>query len=189
MHANPALHLLVRERLDTLLRLFSLLSRVGTSCSHLGVIQPSGEAFETWRGNFFGCHQNASSTLNGKHWFLQPFKPSAFLCVICIRDIPCCQQGNCGARSSVHISAQPLGTVGCWSYLYDPEGYRCSVLISCLGAKSFLSFLFFYFFLMFERETDRTRLGEGQRERKTQNLKQALGSELLAQSLMQGSNP
>ena len=31
-------------------------------------------------------------------------------------------------------------------------------------------------------------MGEGQRERETQNLKQAPGSELLAQSLMQGSN-
>ena len=35
---------------------------------------------------------------------------------------------------------------------------------------------------------DRVHIGEGQRERETQNLKQAPGSELSAQSLMQGSN-
>ena len=36
---------------------------------------------------------------------------------------------------------------------------------------------------------ERARAGEGQKERDTQNLKQALGSELSAQSLMQGLNP
>ena len=36
---------------------------------------------------------------------------------------------------------------------------------------------------------DRVRMGEGQRERETQNLKQAPGSELRAQSLTRGSNP
>ena len=45
-----------------------------------------------------------------------------------------------------------------------------------------------------ERETDRQTdrhhapAGEGQRERKTQNPKQAPGSELLAQSVIQGLN-
>ena len=39
-----------------------------------------------------------------------------------------------------------------------------------------------------ERERERARAGERQRERETQNLKQTLGSELSAQSLMRGSN-
>ena len=41
---------------------------------------------------------------------------------------------------------------------------------------------------MFERQRDRTQVGEGRREKETQNPKQAPGSELSAQSLMQGSN-
>ena len=41
-----------------------------------------------------------------------------------------------------------------------------------------------------ERERERASMGkEGQRERETQNLKQAPGSELSAQSPKQGSNP
>ena len=39
-----------------------------------------------------------------------------------------------------------------------------------------------------ETETDRVLVGEGQRERETQNLKQAPRSELSAQSPKQGSN-
>ena len=43
---------------------------------------------------------------------------------------------------------------------------------------------------MRERERDRVQVGEGQREgeRETQNLKQAPGSELSAQSLTRDSN-
>ena len=41
---------------------------------------------------------------------------------------------------------------------------------------------------VFLRERESMQAGEGQRERKTQNLKQALGSELSAQSLVRGSN-
>ena len=44
------------------------------------------------------------------------------------------------------------------------------------------------FIFEIERERDRVQAGEEQRERETQNLKQAPGSELSAQSLMQGSN-
>ena len=47
-------------------------------------------------------------------------------------------------------------------------------------------FLFFLTFINFLR--DRVRVGEGQRERETQNLKQAPGFELSAQSLRWGSN-
>ena len=52
--------------------------------------------------------------------------------------------------------------------------------------------LFFFNFFnvyLFLRETDRAQAGEGQRERETQNPKQAPGSELSAQSPTRGSNP
>ena len=52
--------------------------------------------------------------------------------------------------------------------------------------------LFKIFFVMFiyfwERERERVQAGEGQKERKTQNLKPTPGSELSAQSLTQASN-
>ena len=47
--------------------------------------------------------------------------------------------------------------------------------------------MFVYFFG--ERERQSTSRGGAERERETQNLKQAPGFELLAQSLMQGLNP
>ena len=61
-----------------------------------------------------------------------------------------------------------------------------------LGKISFLLFIFifiyFYFYIyLFLR--DRVLAGEGQRQRETQNVKQAPGSELSAQSPMQGLNP
>ena len=43
-------------------------------------------------------------------------------------------------------------------------------------------------FISFETEPHRVRAEEGQRERETQNPKQALGSELSAQSLTRGLN-
>ena len=46
----------------------------------------------------------------------------------------------------------------------------------------------FLMFILFLRNRDRTWVGEGHRERETQNPKQAPGSELSAQSLMRGSN-
>ena len=57
-------------------------------------------------------------------------------------------------------------------------------------ARNFSSFFFFNFFLMFifGTERDRAWAGEGQREREIQNLKQAPGSELSAQSPTRGSN-
>ena len=51
--------------------------------------------------------------------------------------------------------------------------------------KKHLLFLMF----IFETETDRAQVGEEQREREIQKPKQAPGSELSAQSLIQGSNP
>ena len=44
------------------------------------------------------------------------------------------------------------------------------------------------FLFIFETERDRAQMGEGQRERETQNLKQAPGSELSAQSPTRGLN-
>ena len=55
-----------------------------------------------------------------------------------------------------------------------------SVRVSCF----FLNFLMFIYF--WRRETQ--NMSEGQRERETQNPKQALSSELTAQSLTRGSN-
>ena len=50
-----------------------------------------------------------------------------------------------------------------------------------------LSF-FFNVYLFLRERARQSANGEGQRERETQNLKQALGSELSAQSPMRGSN-
>ena len=49
---------------------------------------------------------------------------------------------------------------------------------------------YFFLIVIFERETDRQSIsGGGQRERETQKLKQAPGSELSAQNLTQNWNP
>ena len=48
--------------------------------------------------------------------------------------------------------------------------------------------IFFYFIFKRERETEHEK-GRAEREGETQNLKQAPGSELLAQCPMRGSNP
>ena len=45
------------------------------------------------------------------------------------------------------------------------------------------------FSFVFEQERDRVRVQEGQRERETQNPKQAPGSELSAQNPTWGPNP
>ena len=61
------------------------------------------------------------------------------------------------------------------------------VFFVCHFFKHFSMFIYF----LRERERERERqspIGEGQRVRGTQNLKQAPGSELSAQSSMQGSN-
>ena len=64
------------------------------------------------------------------------------------------------------------------------------VLASLLGLSFFLSFFLLFFFnvYLFLRDGKRAQAGEGQREGETQNLKKAPGSELSAQSPMQGSN-
>ena len=74
----------------------------------------------------------------------------------------------------------PPGGCGTWGRGFS---LLCSLLV-CL-----FIFLFIYFFNLFlgQRETEHER-GEGQRERETQNRKQAPGSEPSAQSLTRGSN-
>ena len=57
------------------------------------------------------------------------------------------------------------------------------VLRILLFLKILLTFIHFW-----ETERDRVQAGEGQRERETQNLKEAPGSELSAQSPTRGSN-
>ena len=56
--------------------------------------------------------------------------------------------------------------------------------------QAFFFFLFLIFFngYLFLRDRDRVRVGEGQKDRETQNPKQAPGSELSAQRLTWGSN-
>ena len=64
--------------------------------------------------------------------------------------------------------------------------------VGCLtdwATKVPLYSLFFNVYLFILRERDRAWAGEGQRERETQNPKQAPGSELSAQSPTWGSNP
>ena len=53
-----------------------------------------------------------------------------------------------------------------------------------------VSYMFFFFFSVYSllRERERAQVGERQRERETQNPKQAPGSELSPQNPMQGSN-
>ena len=58
-----------------------------------------------------------------------------------------------------------------------------NVIKSCLFFTDFLKFIYL---LGRGRERENEQAGEGQRERKTQNLKSAPGSELSAQSLMAG---
>ena len=70
----------------------------------------------------------------------------------------------------------------------------CKYIIGSIIHYWWLAILFFkknFFFqrlFIFETERDREWTGEGQRERETQNPKQALGSELSAQSLMRVLN-
>ena len=62
-------------------------------------------------------------------------------------------------------------------------------LMMAFGFISQSKFFFFNLYLLLrERETDRVRAGKGQREREMQNLKQAPGSELSAQSPKRGWN-
>ena len=62
-------------------------------------------------------------------------------------------------------------------------------------AGLFKFFFLFYILLIFERDREResthgcTQVGEGQRERETQNPKQGPGSEPSAQSPTRGLNP
>ena len=69
--------------------------------------------------------------------------------------------------------------------LFSPRAFA---LASLPFWDAFPPALFFLICFLFIFETDRAQEGEGQRERETQNLKQAPGSQLSAQSPTQGLN-
>ena len=83
---------------------------------------------------------------------------------------------------------------GRWSLMPTNCVVSCSILVTPEGiiqAKSTtLAFFFFNFFnvYLFLRERDTLSGSGGGAERETQNPKQALGSEMSAQSPMQGSH-
>ena len=67
--------------------------------------------------------------------------------------------------------------------------YFALQMSSSVCSNIFPVFFFSFFFYFWETERGRAQFGEGQRENETQNLKQALGSELSAQSPTWGLNP
>ena len=67
------------------------------------------------------------------------------------------------------------------------QNYTSSMKHVVLWGDFFFNF-FFNVYLIFETERDRAWMGQGQRERETQNPKQAPGSERSAQSPTRGSN-
>ena len=70
-----------------------------------------------------------------------------------------------------------------------PIPFLRKIFLLCLSwAWGYSFWLFFQRLFIFGTERDRAWTGEGQRERETQNRKQAPGSEPSAQSLMGGSN-
>ena len=70
------------------------------------------------------------------------------------------------------------------------ESYSCSVSSMTLGIVTLtLKNNLYFFFLTFIHFRESASGGGAEREREAQNLKQALGSELSAQSLPWGSNP
>ena len=68
-----------------------------------------------------------------------------------------------------------------------PRRPRLSLVLMTLTVLKTIRFFFFFNVCLFVRR-DRVQAGEGQRERETQNLKQAPGSELSAQSPTRGLN-
>ena len=84
-----------------------------------------------------------------------------------------------------------------WSlFPFNLEGILIIVLhtraVIWLHSISYFRFFLLRFFkclFIFKSQRDRAWVGEGQRERETQNLKQDPGSEPLAQRPMWGSNP
>ena len=79
---------------------------------------------------------------------------------------------------------------GCLEFLGDNVCTSSSSLVfDRLLSKGFFFFNFFFYVYLILRDWDRTHVGEGQRERETENLKQAPGSELSAQRPTPGSNP
>ena len=130
---------------------------------------------------------------------------------ICLRGLVCavlslhtCPASHCWGDSLesgdpdfspiILQEAQPrvFHTVGLRTLRRGLTGQAEWVAVVNLVHCSFSSFFFFLFFLVFlfifETERDTIWAGEGQREGETQNLKQAPGSEVSAQSLTRSSN-
>ena len=100
--------------------------------------------------------------------------------------------------SSQHSAMPPsraLGSAvssqGCRPALQTKSSRHCTLFCPSkhpsLPANIFLVYFFINVYI-FLRERDRAQEGQWQRERETQNPKQAPGSELLPQSPMRGSN-
>ena len=75
------------------------------------------------------------------------------------------------------------------SNLTQPQYMRVGLTgLKMISSQNFILFYFFQRLFIFGTERDRAWTGEGQRERETQNRKQAPCSEASAQSLTRGSN-
>ena len=71
-------------------------------------------------------------------------------------------------------------------WLHGDAGYLSRLILEGKEVPFYLFFKFFLMFIYFDRETESQQRRD--RDRETQNPKQAPGSELSAQSLMWGSN-
>ena len=69
-----------------------------------------------------------------------------------------------------------------WDFLFSDEEVPKPTVLVAEHFRLYSKFLFFFFFNVYSflRERDRAQPGEEQRERETQNRKQAPGSELSA---------
>ena len=90
-----------------------------------------------------------------------------------------------GKRKGKHGKWERRGFWGQWGGRHRVGKWLGGVLISFFF---FFEFFFQRFLFIFGTERDRAWTGDGQRERETQNRKQAPGSEPSAQSLTWGSN-
>ena len=89
------------------------------------------------------------------------------------------------------VSSSTRGQHGAHSWVSKYRGvsrYHSDTVIDFSSLQVYLFLKIFFNIYLFLRDRDRARVGEEQRERETQNLKRAPGSELSAQSPTRGSN-
>ena len=89
------------------------------------------------------------------------------------------------------LPGMECGLLSYWIDGWVDDGWMDGWMDPAQVPFSFLLLLLFFgnvYLFLRETETDRVQIGEGQREEETQNLKQAPGSELSAQSPRRGSN-